>query len=80
MEHVFPMIESTSRHIILRVSWKGNSGMTKANVPQTSLALESGATIHLFSNQDLLQPIKATKPMKIHCGGTTFDQAIIGRI
>ena len=60
------------------MSWNGSSGMTRANFPQTSLVLDSGATIHFFSNQDLLQSIKATKSMKIYCGGTTFDQVIIG--
>ena len=80
MEYLFTMIESTSRQIIPKMSWNGNSGITTANVPQKSLALDSGATIHFFSNQDLLQSIKATKSMKIHYGGTTFGQAMIGRL
>ena len=55
--------------------------MTRANGPQTSLALDSGATIYFFSNQDLLQSIKESdKAMKIHCGRTTFDQEMIGRL
>ena len=62
------------------MSWICGSGLTRANVPQTSLAIDSGATIHFFSNQDLLQSIKATKLIRIHCGGTIFDQAMVGRI
>ena len=58
MEYVFTMIESTSRKIVSRMNWNGNSGVTRVNVPQTSLALDSGATIHFFSNQELLQAIK----------------------
>ena len=59
------------------MSWIDGSGMTRANVPQTSFAIDSGATIHFFSNQDLLQSVKAIKSMRIHCGGTTFDQAMV---
>ena len=73
MEDVFAMIESISQQIIPRMIWNLSSGMTRANVPQTSLGIDSGATIHFFSNQDLLQLIKGTKLMKIRCGGTTFD-------
>ena len=63
------------------MKWNSNSGVTRANVPQTSLALDSGATIHFFSNQELLQAIKKSDNlMTIHCGGTTFDQAMIGRL
>ena len=56
------------------------SGLTRANVQQTSLAIDSGATINFFSNEDLLQSVKATKAVKIHCGGLTFDQAMVGQI
>ena len=56
------------------------SGLTRANVPQTSLAIDSGATIHFFSNKDLLQSVKVTKAVKIHCGGSTFDHVMVGQI
>ena len=63
------------------MNWNGSSGVTRENVPQTSLALDSGATIHFFSNQELLQAIKKSdNSMKIHCGGTTSDQVMIGRL
>ena len=73
------MIES-SRQIIPTMNWVGGSGLTRANVSQTSLAIDSGATVHFFSNKDLLQSIKLIKEMKIHCGGSTFDQCYAGRI
>ena len=48
MEYVFTMIDSTNQQITHRMSWNGSSDMTRANVPKTSLALDSGATIHFF--------------------------------
>ena len=48
MEYVFAMIESTGRQLFPRMNWKGSSGLTRANVPQLSLALDSGATLHFF--------------------------------
>ena len=70
MEYIFPMVESTGRQLFPRMNWKGSSGLTRANVPQLLLALDSGATIHFFSNQELLQSIKKSdRVMKIHCGG-----------
>ena len=80
IEYVFAMIESTSKKIIPNTSWMGGNGMTRENFPQTSLVLESGATIHFLSNQNLPQSFNATKLMKIHCGGKAFDPAMIGRI
>ena len=48
-------------------------------MPQLSLALDSGATI--FSNQESLQSIKkSNRAMRIHCGGSTFDQEMMGRL
>ena len=46
MKYVFTMVGSTSRQIFLRVNWNGSNSMTRANVPQTSLILNSGATIY----------------------------------
>ena len=68
IEYIFAMVESRSKEIILNMSWICGSGLTSANVPQTSLAIDSGATIHFFSNEDLLRSIKATKLVKIHYG------------
>ena len=62
------------------MSWMCSSGLTRANVPQTSLAIAMCTTIHFFSNKDLLPLVKTTKVMKIHYGGTTFDQVMVGHI
>ena len=80
MNTFFVMIESKSKQIIPSMSWMCGSGLTREIVPQTSLAIDSGATIHFFSNEDLLQSIMATKAVKIHCGGLTFDHAMVRRI
>ena len=80
IEYVFTMIESRSKEIIPNMSWMCGSGMTRTNVPQTSLVIDSGATIPFFSNKDLLQLVQATKSVKIHCSGSTFDQAMVGQI
>ena len=79
IEYVFALIQA-SRQIIPSMNWVGGSRLTNANVSQTSLAIDSGATIHFFSNKELLQSIKPIKKMKIHCGGSTFDQCHAGRI
>ena len=54
IEYIFAMIELSGRQQFPRMNWKGSSGLTRANVQQLSLALDSGATIHFFSNQELL--------------------------
>ena len=62
MEYIFVMIESTGRQLFPRMNWKGSSGLTRANVPQLSLTLDSGATIHFFIDQELLnQSRRATE-------------------
>ena len=80
IEYVFAMIESKSKQIIPNMNWMCGSGLTRENVPHTSLAIDSGATIHFFTNEDLLQSVKVTKSVKIHCVGSTFDHAMVGRI
>ena len=79
IEYVFAVIQS-GKQIIPKLNWVGGSGLTRANVSQTTLAIDSGATIHFFSNKDLLESIKLIKKMKIHCGGSTFDQCEAGKM
>ena len=43
------------------MSWMCGSGLTRVNIPQISLAIDSGATIHFFSNEDLLQLVQGNK-------------------
>ena len=79
-QYVFAMIESTSRQIIPNMNWMGRNSRTRANVSQTSLAIDSGATVHFFRYCKLLRPIKTIKKTKIHYGGIFFDQCEAGLI
>ena len=38
------------------MNWSGSSGVTRTKVPQTSLALDSGATIHFFQQSRIYTP------------------------
>ena len=81
MESVFAMIESTNKYITPIMNLNDNNGVTRANAPQTSLALDSSATIHISSSQEVLHAIKKSNNlMTIHYGVTTLDQAMIGRL
>ena len=57
--------------------------MTRANVQQNSLVLDSGATIHFFSNEDLLymlREMKESEKFTIHCGGRSFKLGTVGKL
>ena len=57
--------------------------MTRANVQQTSLVLDSGVTIHFFSNADLLymlQENKESEKYTVHCGGQSSKHGTMGRL
>ena len=43
------------------MNWVGGSGLTRENVSQTSLDIDSGTTIHFFSNKELLHLIEPIK-------------------
>ena len=73
-KYVFTMIESKRKQINPNINWMGRNGRTRANISQTSLAIDSGATVHFFSNPELLRSIKVINTAKIYCGGTSFDQ------
>ena len=75
---VFAVNESTSRQIIPNMNWMGRNGRIRANVSQPSLAIDSCATGHFFSNLELLRSIKTIEKTKIYCGGTSFDQCEAG--
>ena len=79
IEYVFAVMAS-SEQIIPSMSWISGSGRTRANVSQTTLALDSGATVHFFSNIKLLRSVKTIEGMKIHCGGTSFNQCKAGKL
>ena len=54
IEYILAMIEPTSTQIIPNMNWMGKNGRTRANVSQTSLAIDSGAMVHFCSNRKLL--------------------------
>ena len=52
---------------------------TRANVPQTALVLDSGATIQFFSNERMMKNIHDDdEPVKIHCGRKLWNQYAVG--
>ena len=47
---------------------------SRDNVPLNALVLDSGASLCLFTNPDLLQELQDAKyPIPIHCGGSSFQ-------
>ena len=48
---------------------------TRANVSQNSLVLDSGATVHLISNPEMVQKLHhKTNSTTIHCGGKSWQE------
>jgi len=69
IEYVLALLDS-SKQIFPRVNFNSTNGVTRANVPQTTLAIDSGATIHFFSNPELLKLIREIiNKFTVHCGG-----------
>ena len=47
---------------------------TRANVPQNSLVLDSGATVHLISNPEMMQKLHhKSNSTTIYCGGKSWN-------
>ena len=79
IEYVLAILES-SKQIFPRLNFGSTGNVTRANVPQTTLALDSGATIHFFSNPELLKLIKeSTNKLTVHCGGSSFQHGTVGQ-
>ena len=54
-------------------------GMTRANVPQNTLALDSGASVHFFSNKNLMEKCyELGRASTIHCGGISSSYSTVG--
>ena len=69
--------------MFLSLKFKSQGDVTRANVQQTSLVLDSGATIHFFGNVDLLymlQEKKESEKYTVHCGGRSFKHRTMGRL
>ena len=55
--------------------------MIRSNVPQTVLVLDSGATIHFFSSENMMKNIHdGPEPLRIHFGGKAWNQYAIGEL
>ena len=63
IECVFTMIESKSKQIIPNMGWICGSGLTRANVPQTSLAINSGATIGCWVANEVCGTFALVNPL-----------------
>ena len=80
IEYVLAILES-SKQIFPRLNFGSTGNLTRANVPQTTLALDSGATIHFFSNSELLKLIKeSANKLTVHCGGSSFQHGTVGQV
>ena len=54
---------------------------TRANVPQNSLVLDSGATVHLISNPEMMQKLHhKSNSTTIHCGGKSWNHTKAGEL
>ena len=54
---------------------------TRTNMPQTVLVLDSGATIHFFSNERMTKNIHDDEePIEIYCGGKLWNQYTVGEL
>ena len=80
IEYVLALLDS-SKQIFPRVNFNSTNGVTRANVPQTTLAIDSGATIHFFSNPELLKLIREIiNKFTVHCGGKSFQHGTMGQV
>ena len=54
--------------------------MSRGNVPLNAIVLDSGASLCLFTNPNLLQQLHDAKHISIHCGGTSFNATKTGSL
>jgi hypothetical protein len=59
----------------------GRNKMSRGNISLNALVLDSGASLHLFANEDMLQNVRADpNPTTIHCGGKSWSNNQIGEL
>ena len=72
MDEIFPSLDPQKPR-------SGGPNVSRGNVPLNALLLDSGASLCLFTNPDLLQQLQdAKRPIPIHCGGTSFHATKTG--
>ena len=70
-----PRKDDQSKQLFPRMKKRMKQGkqmvrFTRAKIPQNTLVLDSGATVHLISNPDMMQNLhNKAKSTTIHCGG-----------
>ena len=52
----------------------------RGNVPLNTIVLDSGASLCLFTNPDLIQQLNDVKHISIHCGDTSFNATKTGSL
>ena len=58
-----------------------NNKLSRGNISLNALVLDSGASLHLMANPDMLQNIRAEqKPTTIHCGGKSWSNNQVGEL
>jgi hypothetical protein len=64
-----------------REARSGCNKMSRGNISLNALVLDSGASLHLFANEDMLQNVWANpNPTTIHCGGKSWSNNQIGEL
>jgi hypothetical protein len=62
-----------------REARSGYNKMFRGNISLNVLVLDSGASLHLFANKDMLQNVRANpSPTTIHCGGKSWSNNQVG--
>ena len=59
----------------------GHNKLSRGNISLNALVLDSGASLHLFANADMLQNVIANpNPTTIHCGGKSWSNNQVGEL
>jgi hypothetical protein len=62
-------------------SGRNKMKMSRGNISLNALVLDSGASLHLFANEDMLQNVRADpSPTAIHCSGKSWSNNQIGEL
>ena len=81
-----PRKDDQSKQLFPRMKKRMKQGkqmvrFTRAKIPQNTLVLDSGATVHLISNPDMMQNLhNKEKSTTIHCGGKSWRQTKAGEL
>ena len=64
-----------------REARSGYNKLSRGNISLNALVLDSGASLHLFANADMLQKVTASSsPTTIHCGGKSWSNNQVGEL